>query len=93
MRYAVPSIQGRSSSCPVHSAHGQSCITATKDNPDAVKALTTAYEHACAALDLADRTDPLKDIIAQKIIERAKRGELDAVRLCEAVLEELRSNR
>jgi hypothetical protein len=62
-------------------------------DPDAVRALTTAYEHACAALDLLDRTDPLTEIIAKKIIERAKRGELDAIRLCEAVLEELRSNR
>jgi len=31
-------------------------------------------------------------MIAKNIIERAKDGELDAVRLCEAVLEELRSH-
>ena len=62
-------------------------------DPNAVKAMTTAYEHACAALGLVDRTDPLTEIIAKKIVERAKRGELDAVRLCEGVLEELRSNR
>jgi hypothetical protein len=58
-------------------------------NPDAVVALTDAYEHACAALGLADRLDPLTETIAKMIIERAKRGELDPVRLCEAVLEEL----
>jgi hypothetical protein len=48
------------------------------------------YEHACAVLGLADRLDPLTEMIAKKIIERAKDGELDAIRLCEAVLEELR---
>jgi len=47
-------------------------------------------EHACAGLGLADRLDPLTEMIAKKIVERAKDGELDAVRLCEAVLEELR---
>jgi hypothetical protein len=61
-------------------------------DPDAVKAMTVAYERACSALDLMDRADPLKEIIAKKIIERAQRGELDAVRLCEAVLKEVRSN-
>jgi hypothetical protein len=60
-------------------------------DPDAVEAMTAAYERVCTALDLMDRPDPLKEIIARKIIERAKGGELDAVRLCEAVLEEVRS--
>jgi hypothetical protein len=59
-------------------------------DPDAVGALTDAFKHACAALDLADRLDPLTEIIAKMIIERARCGELDPVRLCEAVLEELR---
>ena len=62
-------------------------------DPDALKAMTAAYEGACTALDLVDRSDPLTEIIAQKIIERAKEGELDPVRLCEAVLEGLRSKR
>jgi hypothetical protein len=31
-----------------------------------------------------------RELIAKKVIERARAGELDAVRLCEAVLEELR---
>jgi hypothetical protein len=54
-------------------------------DPDAVKAMTAAYQDACTALDLADRTDPLKD-------ERAKNGERDAGRLCEGVLKELLSS-
>ena len=60
-------------------------------DPDAVSALADAYEHACAALALADRTDALTHTIAKMIIERAKRVELDPVRLCEAVLDDLRS--
>jgi len=59
-------------------------------DPETVKAMTAAYECACVALNLVDRNDPLTEIIAEKIIMRARRGELDAVRLCEAVLEELR---
>ena len=62
-------------------------------DPDTVNAMTTAYEHACAALDLVDRTDPLKEVIAKAIIEHATSGERDAARLCEAVLKELLSTR
>jgi hypothetical protein len=50
-------------------------------DPKEVEALTSAYENACAALDLVNRTDPLTEIIAKMIIERAKAGELDPVRL------------
>jgi hypothetical protein len=53
--------------------------------------MTTAYEQACAALNFVDRTDPITEIIAKKIVERAQAGELDAVRLCETVLRELRA--
>jgi hypothetical protein len=61
-------------------------------DPDAISALADAYQHACAALDLVGHSGPLTDAIAKIIIERAKCGELDPVRLCEAVLEELRSH-
>jgi hypothetical protein len=59
---------------------------------DAVDALTAAHEDACAVLGLGTQSSPLKDAIAQIIFERAQRGELDPVRLCEAVLDELRSH-
>ncbi len=65
----------------------------TAFDPDTVKALMNAYEQACAALALVDRTDPLTEIVAKKVIEYAKSGERDAARLCEAVLKELQSNR
>jgi hypothetical protein len=67
--------------------------TVTAFDPDAIKAMTTAYDSVCAALHLVEPVDPLNETIAKKIIERAKRGELDPLRLCEAILEELRSGR
>ena len=57
--------------------------------PLAARAQQDTCKHACAVLGLADRLDRLTEMIAKNIIERAKAGELDAVRLCEAVLEEL----
>ena len=62
-------------------------------DPAAVTALTNAYEEACAALRLIDRTDPLAEVVAKKIIEHAQRGERDPNRLREAVLRDLQTNR
>ena len=62
-------------------------------DPAAVTALTNAYEEACAALRLIDRTDPLAEVVAKKIIEHARRGERDPNRLREAVLRDLQTNR
>jgi hypothetical protein len=56
----------------------------------AVKAMTTAYEDVLRALALADRFDPLTQIIAEKIVQRARSGERDVVR--DSVLQELRSS-
>ena len=58
-------------------------------DPVAVQALTSAFEQACAALSLNDCADPLTEIVAKKIIELARRGERDAIRLCDIVLSEL----
>ena len=59
-------------------------------DPEAVKALASAFEDACAALHL-DRNDPRATIVAKKIIERARCGECDPNRLREAVMIELRA--
>jgi hypothetical protein len=58
-------------------------------DPVAVQVLTSAFEEACAVLRLVDRTDPLTEIVAKKIIEHARRGERDPVRLRDIVLSEL----
>jgi hypothetical protein len=36
-------------------------------NPEAVKALAAAFDGACAALNVIDRTDPRATIVAKKI--------------------------
>ena len=43
--------------------------------PDEITVLTTAFEDTLRALRLADRADPVTEIIARKIIELAEQGE------------------
>jgi hypothetical protein len=54
--------------------------------PEAIKAMTDAYEEALRALRLTDRNDPVAEIMARKIIQCANTGEDDPARLCEAAL-------
>jgi hypothetical protein len=56
-------------------------------DPEAVKALATAFDDACAALNVTDRADPRAMTIAKKIIEHARRGERDPIRLREGAVE------
>jgi hypothetical protein len=60
-------------------------------DPEAVKALAAAYDDACAALHVINRADPRATIVAKKIIDYARCGERDPIRLREAVLIELRN--
>ena len=60
---------------------------------DAVKAMTVAYEDVLRELKLADRADPLTEIIAKKIIELAQTGERDPKRLCGLVLQAIQPER
>lgn len=48
--------------------------------------MSAAYEGACKALGLADRSDPLTQLVAKKIIGLATRGERDPERICAEVL-------
>ena len=57
--------------------------------PEAVQAIAGAFEEACRKLGLAERTDPLRDIVASKVLEVARTGERDPVRLCERALKEI----
>ena len=57
--------------------------------PEAITRMTTAYEDALCVLGVADRQDPVTEIIAKKIIEIAQKGERDPVRLCQRALAEL----
>ena len=46
-------------------------------DPDAIEAMTAAYESALSDLRLGDRGDPLTDVIAKSIITVASTGERD----------------
>jgi hypothetical protein len=57
----------------------------------AVKGMTAAYEATLVELGLTDRTDPLTELVASKIIAYCQTtGECDPERLCELVLKAIR---
>jgi len=45
-----------------------------------------AFENACQSLGLTDTNDRLTTVIAGKIVETARTGERDVVRLYESVM-------
>jgi hypothetical protein len=45
--------------------------------PEAIERLSAAYEHALQALQLTDRTRPMTELVARKIIAIAQAGETD----------------
>ena len=49
--------------------------------PETIEVMSAAYEGVCKTLGLADRTDPITQLVAKKIIELAERGERDPDRL------------
>jgi hypothetical protein len=52
----------------------------------AIEVMSAAFEDVCRTLGLAERSDPLRDMVAKKVIEFAQRGERDQVRLTELTL-------
>ncbi|MDI4234754.1 hypothetical protein OZ411_18280 [Bradyrhizobium sp. Arg237L] len=52
--------------------------------------LSAAYERALRMVGVQDRSDPLTELIAKKIIEVAQTGLKDPAEICVRVLEELR---
>jgi len=57
--------------------------------PKLIEAMGQAFEAVCSGLELTKRDDPLRDLVARKIIECAQRGEHDPVRLARIVLSAL----
>jgi hypothetical protein len=55
-------------------------------DPEAIKAMTTAFEAVCEALKLVIRSDPVTEIVARKVIEVAGTGERDPERIRDLVL-------
>jgi len=54
--------------------------------PEEITAITDAFEAALRGLGLVNRSDPLVETVAAKIIELAKAGERDPERLVDQVL-------
>jgi len=62
-------------------------------DPEIKRIMGLAFEMTRLALGLADRGDIANELIAKRIIELAKAGELNPDVLCEAVVKELRRTR
>ena len=54
--------------------------------PDAIKAMTTAYHAALKTLRVADSASPMAELLAKNIVDVARRGERDPIRLHEKAL-------
>jgi hypothetical protein len=57
--------------------------------PEAIATMSVAYEEALRLLQLADRQDPITELVARKIIDVASNGERDPVKICEQALRDL----
>jgi hypothetical protein len=55
-------------------------------DPPAIEAMTTAHLAVCESLRLASRTDPVREIVARKVIEVAGTGERDPARIRDLTL-------
>ena len=58
--------------------------------PEDIERLSAAYEEALHLLQLSDRTDPIMQIVAQRIIEAAKTGVREPSQLCQLAIKDLR---
>ena len=58
-------------------------------DPEAIKVLADSYEAVLRSLHLVDRSDPLTEIIAHKIIAAHKNGSDNPKLIAKQVLEEL----
>jgi hypothetical protein len=63
----------------------------TAFGPDEIAVLVAAYEDALRALSLVNRSDLATEMVAKRIIELAKQGERDPVRLQERAMEAVSS--
>ena len=58
--------------------------------PDAIAVLAAALEDALRQLRLVDRNDPAVTMVAKRIIELARQGERDPIRLREQAVQSFR---
>jgi hypothetical protein len=58
-------------------------LQGTAFQPEHIAVMAAAFEDVCRDLRLAEREDPLRDIVARAIIDCAEKGERDIIRLRE----------
>jgi hypothetical protein len=56
-------------------------------DPDQIKMMAAAFQDACTALGLGNRTDPTMETVAIRIIELAKRGICTQTELYQCAIE------
>jgi hypothetical protein len=61
-------------------------------DPETIKVMTTAYEAARERLGLIERSDPLTQLVAKKVIEIAQTGVRDPGQLCDRVVASIGTN-
>jgi hypothetical protein len=54
--------------------------------PEVTQAMGAAFDKACQSIKAHPQEIPLRDAIARKIVELARQGEHDPVRLCKLAL-------
>ena len=60
-------------------------------DPETIRLMGLAFETALASFrPIPDYADPIREVMARKIIDLAKAGERDPERLCEGALKDLR---
>jgi hypothetical protein len=57
--------------------------------PERIALLVAAYEQTLKELDLVERSDPVTQLVAKKILEIGERGVNDADQISEIALKEL----
>jgi hypothetical protein len=57
--------------------------------PQLTETMSAAFVRACSTFGLADRTDPMREIVARKIIEAAQSGLRTQVALYMSAIQEL----
>ena len=61
-------------------------------DPEVVDAMSRAFRAACRRLGLADRNDPLNEIVAKRIIELGTAGTRDPRALYKLTIDQFRSS-
>ena len=61
-------------------------------DPELVNAMSAAWPKTCDALGLTERTDPITNLVAEKIIELAERGLRNPSAIHLMAMTELKSN-